>query len=60
MRHLQPNSRGALVGLVVVLLVHLGLTASGRGGFSLPVLAGFVFAASCLVLWSEYQAGRRG
>ncbi len=60
MRHLQPNSKGALFGLIVVLLVQLGLTVSGRGGFSLPVLAGFVFAASCLLVWSEYQAGRGG
>ncbi len=60
MSHLQPNSRGALVGLVLVLLFHLALVLTGQGGFSLPVLAGFAFAAACLIGWSEYQAGRGG
>ncbi len=60
MTHLQPNSKGALVGLAVVLVFHLALVLTGQGGFSTPVLAGIAFAAACLIVWSEYQAGRRG
>lgn len=60
MRHLQPNSKGALVGMVFVLLLQLVLALSGQRGFSLSVLAGFALAATCLIVWSEYQAGREG
>lgn len=60
MNQLQPNSKGAMVGLVLVLLLQLVLALTGQRGFSLPVLAAFAFAATCLIVWSEYRAGPRG
>jgi hypothetical protein len=57
--HLQQTSKAALVVLVLVLLVILGIEVSGRDT-SVGLLAGFVAAAAVLVLYTEWDAGRKG
>ncbi len=59
-RGLQPNSRGALVALAVVLALHVGLRLGGDDGLSRGTLAGIVTAAAVLVVYSEYSAERGG
>ena len=57
---LQQMSKAALGALVVVLLVVIGIVVTGNDAPSPGVLAGFVFAAAAIVVYTEYTAGKQG
>lgn len=57
--NLQQLSKASILALVLVLLVILGLEVSGRDT-SVGLLSGFLVAAAVLVLYTEWDAGRKG
>lgn len=57
---LEQMSKAALGALGVVLVVVIGIAATGHDTPSPGVLAGFICAAAAIVAYTEYTAGKRG